>query len=222
MSDDTNGTSRPTCGARTRDGGHCGNLPLEDRSRCRMHGGESLRGPRVNTFKDGMRSRVLPTRLLDRYQAALDDNTLLSLREDVALITTLLDDKLERWADSGSDPDWQDVFAQIDLIKTSFRSWEWERAEQELQLLVDRVQARRSEGVILDEVRSLIDQRAKLATQEHRRLIDLDQVLTVEQVVTIAAALAAVVREIVPDQRVHGQLEDGFARVLSIQATALR
>lgn len=202
------------CGARTRDGGTCDNPPMKERTRCRMHGGATPRGLASPHHKHGRRSRALPQHLLDRYEDALADSELLSIREDVALLTALIDDKLAQWANSNQGPNWQDVFNQIDMIVGSFRVWDWTRSEAELRSLASLVSERRNEAVVIDEVRSLMDQRARLAVQEHRRMIDLDQVLTVEQVMTIASALAAIVKEEVPDPAIHQRVQQRFTLAL--------
>lgn len=215
-----NGHETPRCGALTRDGDECSNPPMVDRTRCRMHGGATPRGMASPHYRHGRRARVLPARLQERYEAAAADQDLLSIRQDVALLSALIDDKLEAWAESSQGPDWQQVFNQIDLIVSSFRVWDWTRSEAELRALAESVSERRAESQVVEEVRSLIDQRARLAAQEHRRLVDLHQVLTVEQVVTFASALAQIVREEVADVVAHQRVEERFSRLLSAPVRA--
>lgn len=220
MSNDTINGEILKCAAKTRDGGTCDNPPMIDRTRCRMHGGETPRGTLSPHYRHGRRARALPAHLIERYESAMGDTQLLSLKADVALLAALIDDKLAAWADQNQGPDWQAVFTQIDMIVGSYRVWDWTRAESELRALAEAVSARRAETVVLDEIRSLMDQRARLAAQEHRRLLDLGQVLTVEQVVTIASAMAAIVREEVPDVLIHRRLEERFSRLLSTPVRA--
>jgi len=48
------------CGAKTRNGGKCQNMPRQLGGRCRMHGGNSLRGPEHPRYKDGKYSKYKP------------------------------------------------------------------------------------------------------------------------------------------------------------------
>lgn len=54
--------------------------------RCRIHGGASLGGIASPTFKTGRYSKVLPEALRYRYEVARDDEDLLSLRDEIALL----------------------------------------------------------------------------------------------------------------------------------------
>lgn len=53
------------CGAKTRNGGKCQNMPRQIGGRCRMHGGNSLRGPEHPRYKDGKYSKYRPADLFD-------------------------------------------------------------------------------------------------------------------------------------------------------------
>src|SRR5436853_5714841 len=48
------------CGAKTRNGGRCQNAPRQLGGRCRMHGGNSLRGPAHPRYKEGKYSKYKP------------------------------------------------------------------------------------------------------------------------------------------------------------------
>jgi hypothetical protein len=48
------------CGAKTRNGGTCQNMPRQIGGRCRMHGGNSLRGPEHPRYKEGKYSKYKP------------------------------------------------------------------------------------------------------------------------------------------------------------------
>jgi len=48
------------CGAKTRNGGRCQNMPRQLGGRCRMHGGNSLRGPEHPRYKTGKYSKYKP------------------------------------------------------------------------------------------------------------------------------------------------------------------
>src|SRR5438067_9697369 len=93
------------CGARRRDGGDCCQ-PAMKNGRCRMHGGKTPRGLASPKTRSGRYSKDLPTRILARYQEAMQDPELLSVKHDVALLHSLIHDRLATWAADAAGPDW--------------------------------------------------------------------------------------------------------------------
>src|SRR4051812_22336527 len=92
------------CGARTRAGHPC-RQPGMANARCRMHGGKTPRGLASPNLVHGRYSKDLPTRLLTRFEEALTDRELLSLRQDVALLDAMLTSKLSQIRDEQVTPD---------------------------------------------------------------------------------------------------------------------
>src|SRR5262249_6908633 len=84
------GAAEPrVCGAKTRSGTPCRRRPLAGRNRCRLHGGSTPAGIASPHFRHGKRSRYfrhLPKEIGEHYQAALHDEQLVSLREQLALL----------------------------------------------------------------------------------------------------------------------------------------
>jgi hypothetical protein len=72
---------RRVCGAKRRNGLPCQKPPLEGATRCRLHGGGSLRGMASGTYKTGRYSkyaRSLPKQLGKAYREALNDSELIT------------------------------------------------------------------------------------------------------------------------------------------------
>src|SRR5918992_3542816 len=74
----------------------CRKAAVVGREVCSMHGGKSLVGPAVNTYRSGRHSRYLPVRMAAKYQEAEHDPELLSLRDQIALVDARLADLLAR------------------------------------------------------------------------------------------------------------------------------
>lgn len=78
---------RPRCTAHSkRNGRRCQNLPVRGRAVCRMHGGHQPRGIASPHWKGRGYSKDLPTRLADRYRAALADPDLVTCTSELALV----------------------------------------------------------------------------------------------------------------------------------------
>src|SRR5688500_15140239 len=87
------------CGARTRYGGPCRQPAMRTNGRCRMHGGKTPSGLASPNLLHGRYSKDLPTQLLTRFEEALEDRELLSLRQDVGLLDAMITQKLAEMRD---------------------------------------------------------------------------------------------------------------------------
>jgi hypothetical protein len=67
-----------------------------DNGRCRLHGGRNIDDKRPNLpgrpIVHGMRSKYARTKLSDKIQEFMEDQDFLSLREEIALMRSLLDE----------------------------------------------------------------------------------------------------------------------------------
>lgn len=185
---------RLICGAKSRAGTPCQQRPLTGRTRCRLHGGKSLRGIASPSFKDGRHSRFLPKRLIDRYAAGLDDPDLLELRPEIALLDAHLSELLDA-LDIGSHGDlWDDLGALWDRYQTAVR--EGDRKSQ--QTLIPEIAAVVETGADVNgtwrQVVRLMEQRRKMVETEQRRLTAAQQMVTVEQTLALMTAYVMGVR----------------------------
>ena len=89
--------------------------------RCRMHGGASPAGMNHYAFKTGRKSRYLrdmPRELKAGYTAGLKDEELLSLRDELAVQTSLIQKRL---ADLKARqlPPWESVVEKLNDLKVA-------------------------------------------------------------------------------------------------------
>src|SRR5215218_3772126 len=92
--------AKRVCGARTRAGGPCQNVPVAGSARCRMHGGKAARGTDHGRFKHGRYSKSVPDRLAERFREALADADRHELRDEIALAETKIADLLAQIGES--------------------------------------------------------------------------------------------------------------------------
>ncbi len=86
------------CGAKKRDGTPCKASAMKN-GRCRIHGGLTPSGFASPQFKTGRYSKVLPEAMRRRYEVARDDEDLLSLRDEIALLDLRIIELLGRAED---------------------------------------------------------------------------------------------------------------------------
>src|SRR3954471_18287255 len=93
------------CKAKTRVGGECAQPRMLPAGRCRLHGGRTPRGLANANTRSGRYSRDLPTRVLLRYESALADPQLLSVRDDIALLQGAITDVMAELKEAEVQPD---------------------------------------------------------------------------------------------------------------------
>lgn len=205
------------CGAKTRKGTACHGKPMVN-GRCRLHGGATPRGIASHNFVDGRRSRDLPARLQDRYQAALADEQLLELSGDVALIDTRLGELLSQIDTGESGRIWRDLRkAWAVYTKPAGTDADIARKYEAFDTIRDLIEAGASESERWAEISRLTDQRARLATAERQRHVQLQQTITVEQAMTLIAAVEGVVKRHVTDPIALAGIASDLGRLVVVQ-----
>jgi hypothetical protein len=113
-----------------------------------MHGGKSLKGRDHPDYKDGKYSKYNPVNIAKRYEKALSDPNLLSIKHDIARTQALLEDTWDR-LDHAPDAakSWTQIGQIIDTIDHAFQSGDAEK------ILNARMQLPKARGIISEQQR---------------------------------------------------------------------
>lgn len=207
------------CGAKTRSGELCKNPPVSGAKRCRMHGGKSLAGIASPSLKTGRYSKYLPDRLMERYQSALTDGDLLAMSEEIALVDARLADLLARVDTGESGAAWSGIAEAAGEIRKAMRTGDNIKtyaALMELELLVEQGAG---DYAAWGELQSLIQQRRALVESERKRLVEMQQTMTVNQAMTLVTALLESVRTHVTDRDALSAISTDISLLLSAANT---
>lgn len=110
-------TARRCTAISKRSGEQCRKPAMRGRAVCLAHGGKTPRGIASPHFITGRWSKDIPARLASGYEHARQDPDLLSLREELALVTAAIDDRLSSLGeadDPSDDPAWRAIVRLID------------------------------------------------------------------------------------------------------------
>jgi hypothetical protein len=138
-----------------------------------------LAGVASPSFRNGRHSKQLPGRLLERYTQALQDRTLLELRDEIAVLDARLSELL-----SQLDPD------------------------------APAPNRREQDRALWTEIRETMERRRRLTESERRRLVQMQQMMSVEQAMVFVAALADIARKYVPDREALAAMTRDLAALL--------
>lgn len=187
------------CGAKTRNGGKCKQRAMAN-GRCYLHGGKSLSGIASPKFKTGRYSKYLPAQLQDRYQEAVSDPDILSLNEDVALLRSLVFKHLESMSTGDTHPSWKLAYSALQKLKKAIATGDGVYLSSAMEEMEAVITPNYRAAVAEDKVTGYIDQLGRIADKERRLLIDRQQVITVERMMLMITAIAAIVKQHVDDR----------------------
>lgn len=176
-----------------------------------MHGGKSPVGIAHPSTRHGRYSRDLPTRLVGKYEAAISDSELISVREEVGLVDARVSELLGRLDSKESASHW----LQLKGLVERFRSGDPSKRQQAAEDLSDWSTEALTDYAVWGEVLDLVERRRKLADTESKRLAATGQMMAAERVMLLVGALVDIVRRHVSDRdqltaisREVGQLVD--------------
>lgn len=148
------------------------------------------------------------------YQQSVEDVDLLSLRDDIALIDAQLADVLATLGEGGEK--WASVQGAYDDLSNALRIADSARAGEAMRRLGAIVEKGASTASAWYLVGELLDRRERLVRSERRRLVELQQTLTMEQALAFTSAVVALVAENVSDRAALAAISNGIRRLVSV------
>ena len=195
----TKGTPRqPICRGHCRDGRPCPNHACYGWSVCRMHGAGTPRGQASPHYVDGRYSKELPSRLRERYDQAASDPDLLVLRSDISLLDVRLGELVASLDSVGAPA----RLATIQRAAGAYRdAMGTDKEDPALAHLLSTIDA----GTVDDDatwetIMASLEQRRKLVESERKRLVELGQMVTAEQLLVLLDRTVAIIQRHVSDR----------------------
>lgn len=177
-----------------RSGVRCKKDAMKGMTVCHIHGGKSLVGTNNPAFKHGRYSRYLPDALTDRYHAALDDQDLNSLSDEIALTDSRLTGELIEMRTAGPQAQWSEarnIFAAFTRYTNADNR---EAAVREFNRLRAVFEASGDPDKAWAKVDALIEQRRKLVETQRRVLLDSEKSIAIDQLMSLIAAVSDIIR----------------------------
>jgi hypothetical protein len=180
-----------------------------------MHGGKTPRGMALPQTTHGRYSRHLPVRLSERYRESQHDPDLLNLQHEIALTDARITELVERIDVDGAGQLWQGLGYAYGELKTAHDDDDPEALEISIRRIGQLIHRAQSDTEAWDEVVPLVEQRRKLVDSESKRRVQMQQMITADQAVTLVAALTDAVRRHVDDPGVLAAIAAEFDRLLT-------
>lgn len=212
-----------TCGAKTRKGTPCRNTAVMENGRCRMHGGKSPIGAGHPSYRDGRHSKfgaIFSGDALAHYEATRDDPRYLEMREDIALMDTLLLEELMRARVGEGGALWEELgrvwrsFEEADPTKDATTAG---RALRRMgEIIAEGAGRHAAQGQALE----IIERKRKLTETERRRISEEQQMIPAARVLAFVGALVAIVNEETPERDARARIASKVARLVHQDVSA--
>lgn len=164
-----------------------------------MHGGLTPTGIASPHFKSGKYSRVLPAGLKERYEQAISDEELVSLRDELGMMDVRLAELAQRLQGGEAGQLWGDLRAAEAAFTRAMEAGDTGNAGQAMKRISELIRRGGPAEGQWEELLDLIQKKARVAQAEWKRLSDLQQVLTAEQAQAMLAHIQYVILEHVKD-----------------------
>lgn len=186
----------------------CANRAEPGKRVCRKHGGMSPGAP----LKSGLYSEKLPRKLAARYEFALHDPDIISVRHEIAVVAAIIEDHLPTLSDGMPALDvltkaHADLNAAIRMAATE-PGKALALMRSALGDFGDALSEHRAHAAAIGKLLSLIEARRKLVQTEAQVLRDKHAVITAEQAMALVAAIVSVVTKHVSDRNALRRISD--------------
>jgi hypothetical protein len=149
---------------------------------------------------------VLPVRLKDPYHLARTDPELLALQDEIAMTDARLVDLLARVDSGESGQLWLDLKRAWEAFKLAR---EMGRPEDMRKTLVT-IESLLTRGIqdyeAWREVQVALEQRRRLVETEHRRRVNMQQMMSFERAMALFGAIVGVIETHVPDRAIRAAI----------------
>lgn len=166
-------------------------------------------------YKHGRYSKYMPTRLLNRYAEAIDDPELLAMKEDIGLIDARIADVLGRVDTGEAGLTWKTLKTTYSDFKDAMRLHDGDRMAVDMQEIEKLLGKGYGDYVAWSEVTSLLEQRRRLVESERKRLVEMKQMITVEDTLSLIMRITNVIKETITDPAIQHRIGRELISILS-------
>ncbi len=156
----------------------CNGFAMRGKTKCRSHGGATPSGPAAGRYKHGRYSKFLPSRLVTKFKDAMDDPELTQYRHSIALLTARLYELLE---EGESELLWSKTQEAFRELEAAIPAENQASIRASLNALHGLIKRGRADSLRWREVYDVVERAGRMKEREHKRVAQLEQMISVEQ-----------------------------------------
>lgn len=161
-----------------------------------MHGGnaEHAIGTRNKSFKHGRYSKYLPAQMVELFREAMDNPDLIEMGEHIALLDARIKSVLAESSSGDPAPHWSEISEAFEQVEVAILSGKIDEIVPGLEAMHKLLEA----GVKWDrtwhDVMGTMEQLRKMTDTEVKRKKELNQMVPIERVTILMAAVGDAVK----------------------------
>lgn len=200
---------------RKHDGQHCQQYAINGTTKCRYHGGASLKGIAQPSFRDGRYSKYMPARMLDKYNASLKDPAALTQRHELALIESRIEDLIKRTDSGESGALMKELRGLARQHEQAVRANDPVEVMRTMKELVGLIKQGNADYRAWDDIHKWTMAREKMVASERKRQVEAQQTVTLEEMMAVISALGEILRRHVTDMGVLNAVTTDIGRLIN-------
>lgn len=206
----------PQCTAKSkRTGERCRRQATPGRTVCAIHGGKTPRGTASPHFRHGRYSKAAPVHIRQRYEDGLNDETLLALDHEIALLDSRTQDILSGLNGAAIGEMWLELRAAYQAMLEASRSQNFGAGQEAFETIGRIITQGATDFESWMQIGALVEQRRKLVDTETKRRIAAGQMLTAEEAMILVAQLEDTIQRRLGDQpQLLFEIQTDFVRIL--------
>lgn len=211
------------CAAKSkRTGEQCRKHATPGRDVCHIHGGKSPRGNKASNFKHGRHSSYLPDHLAQAYHAALEDQKLTDVGEEIALVDALIADSLSTLQAGNNAQFWSEVGDHIKSARLAIvKEVDLKRLNKSLDAINKITEERRLYFAAENALQLKIEQRRKLVETKERIALQGERAVSVQELMVFMGVVIDLINRKVPDSEQRHDILDSIDHLMAGNAGAI-
>lgn len=208
------------CAAKKTNGEPCKAQAVRGKRVCRVHGGMTPSGIASPHYKDGRYSAALRNvRFAARYETARRDSRLLDLSDEIALLDARIGDLVAALGTGESA--WGDLLTAYGRLRSAMNRKDTPAITSALADVDRLITQGADEAAAWEQIGTVLEQRRKLVESESKRLVQAQQLLTVDQAMLFVNTVLSSVREHVSDTPTLTAIQNDMTRLLNGQPNVI-
>lgn len=176
-------------------------------------------GMNNHSAKDLKYSKHLPKELQTRFETALQDPELISMREDLAILTVRIQELISRLKTGENSEIWADLRKAHQSFLLAMRKGDQDEAGRALSALGNLINSGSDVETTWSELFEAIERKTVVAGREWKRLSDLQQLMTLEDTMMLITAIMGSVKRHVTSAKQRQQIALDLNLLLNKSAT---
>lgn len=210
-------------------GERCGRPAITGKQYCQFHGGKQRIAAMRKPGTPGKKyDKYMPASLIDKYNEAMDDPDLISLRDSIALVDARIKDTLSHFDEMVPEKYWRDFQSLWADFMFAIRTNDTVRQTVLVRQIDAKIQETTAYANMWDELTNSLDLHRKLVDTEYRRLNAMKSMMPIDEVMRLLATVTLSMRDAVykysddrTATRVIGHLSEIYRKTVIAQSNHL-